>query len=108
MSSLPSSEQSVAGGIFNTISKLCNNLGMGIATSVYTSRSSQLGDGGSAIGPYLSVYWFAAASAGLSLFLVPFLTIGTQGNHQSSETRSSTADLADEDSKGVGSLEENK
>lgn len=107
MSSLPSAEQSVAGGIFNTISKLCNNLGLGIATSVYTSRSSQLGDGGSAIEPYLSVYWFAAACAGLSPFLVPFLTIGTQGNHQSSEKRSSTADLV-EDSNGVGSLEERK
>ena len=33
-----------------------------------------------AIQPYLSVYWFAAASSGLSLILVPFLTIGKQGN----------------------------
>lgn len=33
-----------------------------------------------AIRPYLAVYWFAAAAAGLSLFMVPFLKLGTQGN----------------------------
>lgn len=32
-----------------------------------------------AIRPYLAVYWFAAACAGLSVFMVPFLTLGTQG-----------------------------
>lgn len=89
MSSLPSAEQSVAGGIFNTISKLCNNLGLGIATSVYASMSSRLGDGGSAIEPYLSVYWYAAACAGVSLLMVPFLTLGTQG-HEKSEAESLT------------------
>ena len=36
--------------------------------------------GGDAIRPYLSTYWFAAAGAGVSLFMVPFLTLRTQGN----------------------------
>lgn len=98
MSSLPSAEQSVAGGIFNTISKLCNNLGLGIATSVYASMSSRLGDDGSAIEPYLSVYWYAAACAGASLLMVPFLKLGTQG-HQGSEAEPSTAELAEGDLK---------
>lgn len=77
MSSLPPSQQSIAGGIFNTVSKLCNNLGLGIATSVNGAVANQMAV--AAIRPYLAVYWFAAAAAGLSLFMVPFLTIGTQG-----------------------------
>lgn len=79
MSSLPASQQSIAGGIFNTVSKLCNNLGLGIATSVMDAVANRMDASTPAIRPYLAVYWFAAAAAGLSLFLVPFLTLGTQG-----------------------------
>jgi hypothetical protein len=79
MSSLPPNQQSIAGGIFNTVSKLCNNLGLGIATSVNSSVVSQMTASTPAIRPYLAVYWFAAACAGLSVFMVPFLTLGTQG-----------------------------
>ncbi|KAJ5320983.1 hypothetical protein N7476_003985 [Penicillium atrosanguineum] len=79
MSSLPPSQQSIAGGIFNTVSKLCNNLGLGIATSVNSAVANQMTASTPAIRPYLAVYWYAAAAAGISLFLVPFLTLGTQG-----------------------------
>ncbi|KAJ5476153.1 hypothetical protein N7475_001882 [Penicillium sp. IBT 31633x] len=80
MSTLPPSQQSIAGGIFNTVNKLCNNLGLGIATSVKSSVTHRMTASTPAIQPYLSVYWFSAAVAGLSLFMVPFLTIGKQGN----------------------------
>lgn len=80
MSSLPPSQQSIAGGIFNTVNKLCNNLGLGIATSVESSIANRMTASTPAIQPYLSVYWFAAAAAGLSLVMVPFLKLGTQGN----------------------------
>lgn len=96
MSSLPPAEQSVAGGIFNTISKLCSNLGLGISTSVYTSTRARVGGGSTAFKPYLSVYWYAAACAGLSLFLVPFLTLGTQG-HESPRPSAESDDLAKSD-----------
>lgn len=79
MSSLPPNQQSIAGGIFNTVSKLCNNLGLGIATSVHSSVVNRMTASTPAIKPYLAVYWFAAACAGLSVFMVPFLTLGTQG-----------------------------
>ena len=79
MSSLPPNQQSIAGGIFNTVSKLCNNLGLGIATSVSSSVASQMTASSPVIRPYLAVYWYAAACAGLSVFMVPFLTLGTQG-----------------------------
>ncbi|KAK9855415.1 hypothetical protein MYU51_002937 [Penicillium brevicompactum] len=80
MSSLPPSQQSIAGGIFNTVNKLCNNLGLGIATSVSSSISNGMTSSSAPIDPYLAVYWFAAAAAGISLVMVPFLKLGTQGN----------------------------
>ncbi|OQE00267.1 hypothetical protein PENVUL_c055G08324 [Penicillium vulpinum] len=80
MSTLPPSQQSIAGGIFNTVNKLCSNLGLGIATSVQSSVAHQMTASTPAIRPYLSVYWFSAAATGLSLVLVPFLTIDKQGN----------------------------
>jgi hypothetical protein len=80
MSSLPPSQQSIAGGIFNTVNKLCNTLGLGIATSVESSIVNRMTASTPAIQPYLSVYWFAAAAAGLALLMVPFLKLGTQGN----------------------------
>lgn len=86
MSSLPSDQQSIAGGIFNTVSKLCNNLGLGIATSVESAIANQMTASTPAIRPYLTVYWFAAAAAGTSLFMVPFLTLGTQGGDAPTET----------------------
>lgn len=86
MSSLPSDQQSIAGGIFNTVSKLCNNLGLGIATSVESAIANQMTASTPAIRPYLTAYWFAAAAAGTSLFMVPFLTLGTQGGDAPTET----------------------
>lgn len=83
MSSLPPDQQSIAGGIFNTVSKLCNNLGLGIATSVEGAIVDSMTASTPAIRPYLGVYWFSAAAAGLSLFLIPFLTLGTQGDDSS-------------------------
>lgn len=41
--------------------------------------ASQMASSGSNIRPYLAVYWFGAACAGLSVVIVPFLTLGTQG-----------------------------
>jgi MFS family permease len=82
MSSMPASQQSLAGGIFQAVTKLCVAVGFGIATVVYDAAE---------LHPYLSNYWdeptrpFAAvfwtsfAFSALSIALVPFLTIGTQG-----------------------------
>ncbi|KAJ5894507.1 hypothetical protein N7495_006198 [Penicillium taxi] len=80
MSSLPKEQQSIAGGIFNTVNKFCNNLGLGIATSIQNAVSNQT-PSPPPIRPFLAVYWFAAGAAGLSLLFVPFLTLKTQGHH---------------------------
>ncbi|CAI7648501.1 unnamed protein product [Penicillium glandicola] len=91
MSSLPPSQQSIAGGIFNTINRLCNNLGLGIATSVSSAIINKMTASTPAIQPYLAVYWFAAAAAGLSLFMVPFLTLHTQGGIEPQKSDSVTS-----------------
>ncbi|KAJ6113806.1 hypothetical protein N7523_007123 [Penicillium sp. IBT 18751x] len=96
MSSLPPSQQSIAGGIFNTVSKLCNNLGLGIATSVNSAVANQMTASTPVIRPYLAVYWYASAAAGLSLFLVPFLTLGTQGGSPQEPDHSVTGSEGDE------------
>ncbi|KAJ5779217.1 hypothetical protein N7457_006937 [Penicillium paradoxum] len=100
MSTLPPSEQSIAGGIFNTVNKLCNNLGVGIATSVQSSIVRRMTASSPPIQPYLSVYWFSAATAGLSLFMIPFLTIGKQGN-STPDTDNSTVSEEDQDTRAI-------
>jgi MFS family permease len=82
MSSMPPSRQSVASGIFQTVAKLCMTLGFGIATAIFNSvqKNPQLAkywDRQSQ--PFTATFWYSVACAGLSICLVPFLTIGTQG-----------------------------
>lgn len=96
MSSLPPSEQSLAGGIFNTVSKLVSNVGLGVTTAIYNAVRDE--SGSSVIRPYLSTYWFATAIAGVAIFLVPFLKIGTQGGGDSKEQ-------SDEDSSGGDNIQ---
>lgn len=82
MSSMPPSRQSIASGIFQTVTKLCMTLGYGIATAIFNAVAQ---DGhlsaywDQETQPYTAAFWYAVACAGLSVCLVPFLTIGTQG-----------------------------
>ncbi|KAH0542420.1 hypothetical protein FGG08_003175 [Glutinoglossum americanum] len=81
MSSLPTSQQSLAGGIFNTATRLCMTLGLGITTAIF-SHSAQRDrsvQSNQSITPYQMVFWSAAAMAGASILLLPWLTIGVQG-----------------------------
>lgn len=85
MSSLPKAQQSIAGGIFQTVTKLCMTLGLGIATALYTTMEkdpSLESYWDPATQPFTATFWLAAASAGTSVCLVPFLTIGTQGGKE--------------------------
>ena len=83
MSSLPRDQQSVAGGLFNTATRLFATVGLGIQTSIYNSA------GGSAQGadalkyrPYQATFWVSLGGAVFALFLVPFLTIDRQGGRK--------------------------
>lgn len=81
---MPSHKQSMAGSLFQTISRLCNAVAFGIATAVFDGvqrhPSTSGYYAGNAVEPYAAVFWFAAAAAFPAILMVPFLRIGTQGN----------------------------
>ncbi|KAH8587480.1 putative transporter [Bisporella sp. PMI_857] len=107
MSSLPTEQQSLGGGIFNTITKLCTAIGLGIGTSIYNAES----EGGEAlqtdIKPYTAAFWFCVGTAAAGCFFIPFLTIGTQGgkNNGSSSGRSMTGHESMDGVRGDGGKE---
>ncbi|KAJ5427481.1 Major facilitator superfamily domain general substrate transporter [Penicillium cf. griseofulvum] len=78
MNSLPE-QQSVAGGIFNTITRLCGNLSLGISTAIYISIKEKADATTTDVVPYLFTFRFAAVATGISLFLIPLVKIGKQG-----------------------------
>ncbi|KIW65367.1 hypothetical protein PV04_07633 [Phialophora macrospora] len=83
MSSLPSEQQSVAGGLFNTVTRLVATVGLGIQTSIYnTAGGSAEGAGALTYRPYQATFWVSLAGSVVALFLVPFLTIGRQGGRK--------------------------
>jgi len=82
MSSLPPEQQSIAGGIFQTVTRLCMTIGFGITTALFNaveknSRMASYWD--RATQPYTATFWFAVACSVVSIGLVPFLTLTTQG-----------------------------
>ena len=82
MSSMAPSQQSVASGIFQTVAKLCTTIGFGASTAIFNSVEqnptlSSFWD--KPTQPYAATFWYSVACAGVSICLVPFLTIGTQG-----------------------------
>jgi hypothetical protein len=95
MSSLQPNQQSLAGGIFNTVTKICSAIGLGISASLYNAESSGTAALQTATKPYHSAFWFCVASAALGLCFVPFLTIGTQGQESKA---SSVTNFVDEKS----------
>lgn len=83
MSSLPPDQQSVAGGLFNTVTRLVATIGLGIQTSIYNSAGgSAQGPGAYHYRPYQATFWVSLVGAVLALFLVPFITIGKQGRRK--------------------------
>ena len=82
MSSMPPSRQSVASGIFQTVAKLCMTLGFGIATAIFNAveqKPSLASYWDIRTQPYTATFWYSVACSVVSVCLVPFLTIGTQG-----------------------------
>ena len=81
-SSMPAHQQSIAGSLFQTVTKLCQSVGFGIGTAIFNAVGRTAKSGGRwdvATKPYSAVFWFAVAASGLSVVLAWFLTIGTQG-----------------------------
>lgn len=95
MSSLPPHQQSLGGGIFNTVTKVWTAVGLGISASIYNAGSTSDAALQTEIKPYTMIYWFCVASAAAGCLVVPFLTIGTQGH----SAGTSMASLNEQDDK---------
>ncbi|KAF5858457.1 hypothetical protein ETB97_004396 [Aspergillus alliaceus] len=85
MSSLPAEQQSIAGGIFQTVTKLCVAIGMGISTAIFdavkTNGTATSGYfKGDPIEPYSAAFLYCAGIAALGIPLCAFLRIGAQGH----------------------------
>ncbi|KAH8800675.1 major facilitator superfamily domain-containing protein [Xylogone sp. PMI_703] len=71
MSSTPPNQQSLAGGIFNTLIKLCINVGLGISTLIYSKVNKPV----LTIKPYSAIFYFCAVSSTLAIILNVFLKL---------------------------------
>lgn len=102
MSSMPPHQQSVAGGIFQTVTKLCGTIGLGVTTAIFDAAQkrpmlSSYWDRD--VQPYTSVYWCCFALAAFSILLVPFFNVDTQGGVRKEDDRD--GDAASEQSRHV-------
>ena len=88
MSSLPSEMQSVAGGLFNTVTRLITTVGLAVQTSVFEGAGGQSqGPDALKYRPYQATFWVSLVGAVVGLALVPFLTIGKQGHRKKEESQ---------------------
>jgi len=83
LSSLPPERQSIAGSIFQTVTKLCIAVGFGVATAIFNAVDASPAMSGyykdDPYQPYAAVFWFGMAASAASVPLVFWLRIGTQG-----------------------------
>ena len=80
MQSLPSHQQSLAGGIFNVVIRLAQAVVMGISTAVYTSVEQTPAGQADPMVRYTRTFQVSVGLAALSLLFCPFIKLGTQGN----------------------------
>jgi len=80
MQSLPSHQQSTAGGMFNTLVRLGSTIALGISTAVYTSVALTDASMADPMLKYQRAFLVSVGLAGASLVFLPFLKIGTQGH----------------------------
>lgn len=100
---MPLDKQSIAGSLFQTISRLCSAVAYGIVTAIFDHVQKNPAKSGyyanNAAEPYSSAFWFAAAAAFPSMLLFPFLRIGTQG-HTGDTRRGKQTDKREDESEG--------
>lgn len=107
VSAMPKDQQSIAGAIFQAVVRLCMTIGFGITTALFNSLAqnptlSSYWD--LSTQPYSATFWFSTACAGLSICLCPFLTVGTQGSKQKSDTDEPDVDSQTASQKGTAEL----
>ncbi|KAF2121300.1 major facilitator superfamily domain-containing protein [Lophiotrema nucula] len=84
LSAMPPNRQSIAGSLFQTLTRLCTAVGYGIATAIFNSVEQSPSSSGyyanNAVEPYAATFWFSAGAAFIGCLFIPWLRIGTQGH----------------------------
>lgn len=80
MQSLPSHQQGLAGGIFNTVIRLSTTVGLGITTAVYSSVAITPQGLADPMLKFTRTWDASVAVAGAGILALPFIRLGTQGN----------------------------
>ncbi|KAK4448142.1 major facilitator superfamily-domain-containing protein [Podospora aff. communis PSN243] len=80
MQSLPSHQQALAGGIFNTIFRLGMAVSLGISTAVFTTAKSAPQTLGDPMWPYAKAFQTSIGMSAASFLFLPFVRLGTQGH----------------------------
>lgn len=90
ISSMPLEQQSLAGGIFQTMSRLGGTIGSGITTAIFNAIANSPPTTGyyanDSVAPYAGTYWYAFGASCAAFVLCFFLRIGTQGAKASSSS----------------------
>jgi hypothetical protein len=80
MQSLPSHQQALAGGIFNTLFRLGAAVALGISTAVYSSVAATPEAMEDRMVPYTRAFQVSIALSAISFLFLPFVRLGTQGH----------------------------
>lgn len=80
MQSLPSSQQALAGGIFNTLFRLGAAIALGMTTAVYTSNAGTPEALANPMMPYSKAFQVSIGLSAASFLFLPFVRLGTQGH----------------------------
>ncbi|KAL8381799.1 hypothetical protein RB595_005860 [Gaeumannomyces hyphopodioides] len=94
MQSLPSHQQGLAGGIFNTMIRLCSTVALGISTAVFGSVGRSPEGVANPMLQYTRAFQVSVAMAAFGLLFVPFIKVGTQGNHKHVSDETSDGSLS--------------
>jgi len=87
LQSLPSHQQSLAGGLLNVFIRLSNTAVLGISTAVFSSIESTPAGMQDPMLKYTRTFQTTIALAAAGLVLAPFIKIGTQGNALKPDSR---------------------
>ncbi|KAI1185762.1 MFS general substrate transporter [Nemania serpens] len=80
LQSLPSHQQSLAGGIFNVVIRLSNTAVLGISTAIFSSVQTTPAGIADPILKYARTFQSTIALAAVGVLISPFIRLGTQGN----------------------------
>jgi len=102
MQSLPSRQQSLAGGIFNTVIRLCQTVALGISTAVFSSTAVTPDGMADPMLKFTRAFQVSVGLAGAAILFLPFIRLGTQGNTSHAEiSQDESSDTAVADGKEV-------